>query len=75
LTLSAFGFYRGNQKTLQFDIDPIYFVNVGARYSLWEDRGTFSLNYNDIFDTMKIWFRWSEPLRADRGIQLGKQYG
>jgi iron complex outermembrane recepter protein len=63
LTLSAFGFYRGANQTLQFDIEPMYFVNVGARYSLWDDRGTFSLNYNDIFDTMQFAFDGERPYR------------
>ncbi len=61
LTLSAFGFYRGQNRTLQFDIEPMYFVNVGARYSLWEGRGTFSLNYNDIFHTMQFAFDGVRP--------------
>ena len=61
LTLSAFGFYRGENKGLQFEVDPMYFVNLGARYSLWEGRGTFSINYNDIFDTMKFAFKGERP--------------
>jgi len=61
VTLSAFGFYRGKSRNLQFTIDPMYFVNVGARVSLWEGRGTFSLNYNDIFDTMKFAFEGELP--------------
>ncbi len=61
LTLSAFGFYRGESRTLQFTIEPMYFVNVGARVSLWEGRGTFSLNYNDIFDTMQFGFEGELP--------------
>jgi hypothetical protein len=61
LSLSAFGFYRGKGRNLQFTIDPMYFVNIGARYSLWEGRGTFSINYNDIFDTMKFAFEGELP--------------
>tara|TARA_R110002049_G_scaffold679_7_gene4007 strand:+ start:414 stop:2948 length:2535 start_codon:yes stop_codon:yes gene_type:complete len=61
LSLSAFGMYRGKNKGLQFEVDPMYFVNLGARYSLWEGRGTFSVNYNDIFDTMKFAFNGSRP--------------
>jgi len=53
---------------LQFDIDPMYFVNVGARYSLWEGRGTFSLNYNDIFDTMQFAFDGVRPYRQTGGF-------
>lgn len=63
LTLSAFGFYRGRNETLQFAIDPMYFVNVGARYNLWDGRGTFSVNYNDIFNTMKFAFEGDSPYR------------
>ena len=61
LTLSAFLFYRGENKGLQFEVDPMYFVNLGARYNLWEGRGTFSINYNDIFNTMKFTFEGSSP--------------
>ncbi|MDC8005442.1 TonB-dependent receptor [Aureisphaera galaxeae] len=61
LTLSAFGFYRGESRTLQFTLEPMYFVNVGARVNLWEGRGTFSLNYNDIFDTMQFGFEGELP--------------
>lgn len=61
LTFSVFGFYRGSNKGLQFEVDPMYFVNIGARYSLWEGRGTFSINYNDIFDTMKFAFDGQRP--------------
>jgi outer membrane receptor protein involved in Fe transport len=61
LTLSAFGFYRGKSRNLQFTIDPMYFVNIGARVSLWEGQGTFSLNYNDIFDTMQFAFEGELP--------------
>ena len=63
LTLSAFGFYRGENQTLQFKVEPMYFVNIGARYSLWDGRGTFSVNYNDIFDTMKFAFEGESPYR------------
>jgi len=66
VTLSAFGFYRGKSRNLQFNIDPMYFVNIGARVSLWEGRGTFSLNYNDIFDTMQFAFDGELPY-----VQIG----
>ncbi len=39
----------------------MYFVNLGARYNLWDGRGTFSINYNDIFNTMKFAFEGSSP--------------
>jgi len=52
LSFTAFGFYRGANETLQFNIDPMYFVNVGARVSFAEGKGSFSLNFSDIFNTM-----------------------
>ena len=61
LSLSAFGFYRGKARTLQFTMEPMYFVNLGARYSLWEGQGTFSINYSDIFDTMEFGFEGELP--------------
>jgi outer membrane receptor protein involved in Fe transport len=61
LTFSAFGFYRGQNRGLQFEVEPMYFVNIGARYNLWEGAGTFSINYNDIFDTMQFAFNGQRP--------------
>ncbi len=61
LTLSAFGLYRAKNKGIQFESEPLYFVNLGARYSLWEGRGTFSVNYNDVFNSMKFAFSGNTP--------------
>ena len=54
LALTAFGFYRGNNKSIQFDIDPMYFVNLGMRYTFLDNKATFSFSYNDVFNTMKF---------------------
>ncbi len=61
LSLSAFGFYRGKNRGVQFDLDPMYFVNVGARYSFADRKGTLSVNYNDIFNTMQFAFDGTRP--------------
>lgn len=61
LSLSAFGLYRGKSKNLQFEVEPFVFVNFGARYNLWEGAGTFSLNYNDAFNTMQFAFNGTRP--------------
>ena len=61
LTVQAFGFYRGRNKSIQFDANPMYFVNLGARYSFAEGKGTLSFNYNDIFNTMRFAFEGSYP--------------
>ena len=60
-SLSAFGFYRGQNRNLQFEVEPMYFVNLGARYNLWDGKGTFSLNVNDIFNTMQFAFDGQRP--------------
>jgi iron complex outermembrane recepter protein len=54
LSFTAFGFYRGKNKNIQFDVDPMYFVNLGMRYSFLDSKATFSLSYNDIFNTMNF---------------------
>jgi hypothetical protein len=56
LTFQLFAFYRGANDDLQISIEPMYFINVGARYTFDEGKGTFSLNYNDIFNTMRFAF-------------------
>ena len=55
LTFTAFGMYRGKNTGLNFEMGPMYFVNLGARYSFLEDnKATFSLSFNDVFGTQKI---------------------
>ncbi|PWL37316.1 TonB-dependent receptor [Flagellimonas aquimarina] len=61
LTFQLFGFYRGQNRTIQFTAEPMYFVNLGARYSFAQGKGTISLNYNDIFNTMRFSFDGDRP--------------
>ncbi|MEM9648659.1 MAG: outer membrane beta-barrel family protein [Bacteroidota bacterium] len=61
LTLQLFGFYRGQNRTIQFTARPMYFVNLGARYTFAQGKGTFSVNYNDIFNTMQFGFDGDRP--------------
>ncbi|MCL6275645.1 TonB-dependent receptor [Muricauda sp. 2012CJ35-5] len=61
LTLQAFAFYRGQNRNLQFEVDPMYFVNLGARYTFAEGKGTISLNWNDMFNTMRFAFDGDRP--------------
>ncbi|MGK0385937.1 MAG: iron complex outermembrane receptor protein [Patiriisocius sp.] len=84
LNLSAFIMYRGANQNIQFDIDPMFTANIGARYNFWEGKATFSLNYNDVFNTMKfqgdgvrpfnqnVEFNWeSNTINAALSIRLG----
>jgi len=61
ITFQLFGFYRGSRQNLQFEMEPMYFVNLGARYSFAQGKGTFSLNYNDVFNTMRFAFEGDRP--------------
>ena len=61
LSFSAFGMYRGKNKNIQFEMEDMLMVNLGMRYSFMEGRASFSLNYNDIFDTMFAQFTGERP--------------
>lgn len=64
LSFSAFGMYRGKNKNIQFEMGDMLMVNLGMRYSFLEDnRASFSLSYNDIFNTMFAEFDGERPYR------------
>lgn len=66
LTFTAFGFYRGRNQNLQFDVKPMYFANLGMRYSFLEgNRATLGFNYNDVFNTMKFRFNGTRPFEQN----------
>ena len=81
LTFQLFGFYRGENRTIQVDVDPMYFVNIGARYSFADGKATLSANYNDVFNTMRFGFESSRPypqegefLWESQNLYLGFSY-
>ena len=61
LSFNLFGLYRGGLETLQVKQNPMYFINVGARYAFAEGKGSVSLNYNDIFNTAQWGFETDRP--------------
>jgi outer membrane receptor protein involved in Fe transport len=61
LSLQLFGFYRGQNQTIQFTAKPMYFINTGARYSFAGGQGTLSVNFNDVFNTMRFAFDGEQP--------------
>ncbi len=61
LTFQLFGYYRGENQNIQFLVKPMYFLNAGARYSFAQGKGTFSLNFNDVFNTMRFAFSADRP--------------
>ena len=70
LSLSAFAMYRGKDTGLNFEMEPMYFVNLGMRYSfLEENRATFSLNFNNVFDTQEINIISERPFRQEANVK------
>ncbi|MFI0430034.1 TonB-dependent receptor domain-containing protein [Mariniflexile sp. HMF6888] len=61
VSFTAFGFYRGKNRSLQFDRKPMYFVNLGTRVGFAQGKGTFSFNLNDVFNTMEFAFNGKKP--------------
>ncbi len=69
LTFQIFGFYRGEQEGIQFKTKPFYFVNTGARYNFLGGKGTASINFNDIFNTMRFRFSGDFPFEQNGQFQ------
>lgn len=73
LSLSAFAMYRGPDTGLNFEMDAMYFVNLGMRYSFLQDnRATFSLNFNNVFDTQEISIVSERPFRQN--VEVGREF-
>ena len=63
LRASLFGFYRGTAKDINGQMNPMYKVDAGLRYSFWENSANLSLRFNDVFNTMKASFEGDAPYR------------
>lgn len=81
LTLQLFGYYRAASKTLQFDMDSMFFMNMGARYSLLDSKATIGVNFNDVFNTQEFKYTNARPLAQEgrfknesQNIYLGFSY-
>ncbi|MDT0688448.1 TonB-dependent receptor [Salegentibacter sp. F188] len=61
LTFQLFGFYRGRNESLQMLMKPMYFMNLGGRYSFMDNKASISLNFNDVFDTQEFQFTDGRP--------------
>lgn len=63
LRASLFGFYRGDSKGINAEMKEMYKIDAGLRYAFWENTGSLSIRFNDIFDTMKAGFIGDSPYR------------
>lgn len=50
--LQWFTMYRGANQNLQFQIHPMWKMDLGARLNIFDGKGTLSARYSDIFNTM-----------------------
>jgi outer membrane receptor protein involved in Fe transport len=65
LTFQLFGLYRSPSRMLQFEAKEMYFINAGARYNILDNKGTLSLNFNDIFNTQQFAFETDRPVAQE----------
>jgi len=61
LSFLLFGFYRGGVDGVQNDTSEMYKIDAGSRYSLLNNKMSFSLRFNDVFNTMKFGFNGTNP--------------
>lgn len=59
--MSLFGFYRGPVDNIQNESKSMYKIDLGARYSFWNQKANVNLRFNDVFNTMKYTFDSTHP--------------
>lgn len=61
LRLQLFLMYRGGGQSIQFAVDPMWMMNIGASYNVLKGKGTINFRVNDIFQGMKFAFETENP--------------
>ena len=61
LRLQLFSMYRGASRDIQWNVDPMWMINLGANYSVFKGKGNITLRVNDIFQGMKFAFNSTNP--------------
>ncbi len=62
LSFTLFGMYRGPNKNLQFDVEEMYKIDIGARLKVLKGKGSISARFNDVFNTMHFAFTSDRPI-------------
>ena len=62
---TLFGFYRGPFDAINAKSEAMYKVDAGVRYTFWENKGSLSLRFNDIFNSMKYAYESDTPYRSE----------
>lgn len=63
LRFQLFGMYRGRDMSLQGERNPMYKADFGSTYNILKGKGTITLRFNDIFNTMNFGFDGRIPYR------------
>lgn len=81
LRASLFGFYRGDAKGINGDMLAMYKMDMGLRYSFWENTANVSLRFNDVFNNMRARFVGDAPYKQtgtftweSQSLYVGFQY-
>ncbi|MEN8825242.1 MAG: outer membrane beta-barrel family protein [Wenyingzhuangia sp.] len=81
LSLQLSAMYRGTSESLQRTRKPMYQINTGASYKIFNEKGTLSLALSDIFNTYGYRFYSDAPFLQEgqfkwetRKITLGFVY-
>jgi outer membrane receptor protein involved in Fe transport len=61
LRLQLFAMYRGPRKDIQWDVEPMRMINLGANLSVFKRKGNLTFRVNDIFNTMRFKFNSTTP--------------
>ncbi len=69
LSMSLFGFYRSEQKTLQGEFGDMWKIDIGAKKTFMDDKLSLSVRFQDIFDIMHA--EW-DNVRPERYQQFGE---
>ncbi|HSD14639.1 MAG TPA: TonB-dependent receptor [Flavobacterium sp.] len=64
IRFQLFGMYRGADLSLQFERKAMWKADFGMTYNVMKGMGTFTLRFNDIFDTMHFGFDGNVPYRS-----------
>lgn len=61
LRLQLFSMYRGASQDIQWNVKPMWMINLGANYSVFKGKGNITFRVNDIFRGMKFAFDSTNP--------------
>jgi len=67
LRFQLFAMYRGPQKDIQWDVEKMWMMNLGASWTVLDGKGTVNFRVNDIFRGMNFTFNSENPF-----VQNGK---